>query len=91
LEPVTVLETVAVNVCPTRWVLVQMREPLLRLIVDPAGMTPARLSEAPPGVVVTVFPLGVVVAGAGVGVRGGWSCVVEWLCVGAWLRAVPVP
>jgi hypothetical protein len=71
-EPVTLLETVALNLCPTRFVFVQMREFDVRLISEPAGMEPSPRSEPRvPGV--TVLPLGVRVGD--VGAAGGRGVV----------------
>ena len=69
-EPVTDSDTVAVNRCPTRLLLVQTRELDARLSVVPAEIVPTARSVPPPVFRVTVLPLDVVdVVGAGAGAR----------------------
>jgi hypothetical protein len=73
-DPVTVLLTVALNRCPTRFVLVHTRELDVSVISDPAGMLPTLDLSEPLVPFVTVFPLAVVVGALVEGrvvVRGG--------------------
>ena len=78
MDPLTVLLTVALNRCPTRFVFVQTREFDVSEISDPAGMLPTLERSDPLVPFVTVLPLAVVVGVPGelvdgrvVVVRGG--------------------
>ena len=76
LDPVTELETVALNRWPTRCVFVQMREFDASEISEPAGMEPTARSD-PDEPFVTVLPLAVVVGAAGAGAGAGRVVVVR--------------